>query len=97
MKVYSLKQNIGKININEHILPIFLINLINILANTIIYKETNNNHILKNRMSEFHQTKSILISVLRLACWVYSNDPKVSFYFPETSFRTSFRHLGFEF
>ena len=32
MKVYSLKQNMGKININEHILPIFLINLINILA-----------------------------------------------------------------
>ena len=40
----------------------------------------------ENRMSDFHQTKTILISVLSLACWVYLNDPKVSFYFPETSF-----------
>ena len=49
MKIYSW--NIGKIlpkiNINEHILPISLINFINILANTIWYKETKNKHILK--------------------------------------------------
>ena len=44
MKFYS--QNIGKIlakiNINEHILPIFLIKFINILAKTIKYKESLN-------------------------------------------------------
>ena len=40
-------------------------------------------------MSDFHQTKTLLISVISLACWVYSNDPKVSFFFLETSFQTS--------
>ena len=49
MKVYS--SNIGKIlpkiNINEHILPIFLINFINILAKTIKYKESFNSNISK--------------------------------------------------
>ena len=44
MKVYS--QNIGKIlakiNINEHILPIFIIKFINVLAKTIKYKESLN-------------------------------------------------------
>ena len=44
-----------------------------------------------NRMSDFLQTKTILISVLRLTSLIYSNDPTVSFYFPETSFRTSLR------
>ena len=42
MKVYSL--NVGKIlatiNINDHILPISLINFINILAKTLKYKES---------------------------------------------------------
>ena len=49
MKVYSW--NIGKIlakmNIHDHILPIFLINFINILANTIQYKENKNKCIPK--------------------------------------------------
>ena len=89
MKVYSL--NIGKllakININEHILPIFLITAINILAKTMIYKETKNNHILKTVCPI--SIKQKLIDELSLAYWVYSNNPKVSFYFPETSFRTS--------
>ena len=40
-------------------------------------------------MSDFLQTKTILISVLSLTWWIYSNDPTASFYFPETSFRTS--------
>ena len=42
-------------------------------------------------MSDFLQTKTIMISVLSLTWWIYSNDhtagPTVSFYFPETSFR----------
>ena len=51
MKVYSW--NIGKILakklilLNDHILPIFLITIVNILAKTIIYRETKNNYILK--------------------------------------------------
>ena len=49
MKVYST--NIGKIliniNINEHILPIFLINFINKLAKTIKYKESFNGSLSK--------------------------------------------------
>ena len=50
MKVYSY--DIGKIltkiiDIHEYILPIFLINLINVLAKTIEYKETFNGHISK--------------------------------------------------
>ena len=36
-----------KNNSNEHILPIFLINFINILAKTIRYKESFNNSISK--------------------------------------------------
>ena len=49
MKVYpeNIDKILAEININEHILPSFLINIINILAKTIIYKETKNNHILK--------------------------------------------------
>ena len=35
------KKLFAKININEHILPIFLIYFINILAKTIKYKESN--------------------------------------------------------
>ena len=39
MKVYSwnISKILAKINIDEHILPIFLINVIHILAKTIIY------------------------------------------------------------
>ena len=37
-------------------------------------------------MSDFLQPKTILISVLSLTWWIYSNDPTASFYFPETSF-----------
>ena len=44
-------------------------------------------------MSDFLQTKTIMISVLSLTWWIYSNDPTVSFYFPETSFRTSLKQL----
>ena len=40
-------------------------------------------------MSDFLQTKTIMISVISLTWWIYSNDPTVSFYFPETSFQTS--------
>ena len=40
-------------------------------------------------MSDFLQTKTILISVLSLTKWIYLNDPRVSFYFPETSFRST--------
>ena len=36
---------LAKINIKEHILPIFLINVINILAKTIYYKNTKNKYI----------------------------------------------------
>ena len=43
-------------------------------------------------MSDFLQTKAIMISVLNLTWWIYSNDPTVSFYFPETLFRTSLIH-----
>ena len=39
-------------------------------------------------MSNFLQTKTILISVLSLTWWIYPNDSTASFYFPETSFRT---------
>ena len=46
-------------------------------------------------MSDFLQTKTILISVLSLTWWIYSNDPTASFYFPETSFRTSLRRFQF--
>ena len=42
-------------------------------------------------MSDFLQTKTILISVLSLTWWIYLNDSTASFYFPETSFRTSLR------
>ena len=49
MKVYS--QDIGKIlakiNIHEHILLIFLINFINILAKTVRYKESLNTNFSK--------------------------------------------------
>ena len=38
---------LAKININEHILPIFLINFINLLAKTKKYKESFNNHFSK--------------------------------------------------
>ena len=37
-----------KINIHEHILPIFLNNFINVLAKTIKYEETFNSHISKS-------------------------------------------------
>ena len=49
MKVYSwnIGKILAKINIKEHILPIFLINVINILAKTTVYKEAKNKHILK--------------------------------------------------
>ena len=40
-------------------------------------------------MSGFLQTKTIMIGILSLTWWIYSNDPTVSFYFPETLFRTS--------
>ena len=40
-------------------------------------------------MSNFLQTKTILISVLSLTWWIYPNDSTASFYFPETLFRTS--------
>ena len=45
MKVYSqnVRKILAKININEHILQIFLIKLINILAKTVKYKESNIN------------------------------------------------------
>ena len=49
MKVYSV--NIGKIlakiYINEHTLPIIIINIIHILAQAIIYEEAKSKHILK--------------------------------------------------
>ena len=49
MKVYSwyIGKILAKININEHILPIFLINLTHILAKTIIYKGAKNKRIWK--------------------------------------------------
>ena len=37
----------AKLHIHAHFLPIFLINLINILAKTIQYKEIKNKHISK--------------------------------------------------
>ena len=47
----------------------------------------------ESRMSNLHQTKTILTRVLSLTCWIYSwiysDDPKVRFYFPKTSFLTS--------
>ena len=94
MKVYTCKI-LAKIYINENILPIFLIYVINILVKTIIYKETKNNYILKTVCPISIKQLTILISVLSLACWVYSNGPKVSFYFPETSFRSSLTSLRF--
>ena len=42
----------AKININEHILPFFLINFINILVKTIKYKESFNSNFSKNLMSD---------------------------------------------
>ena len=43
-------------HIHDHILPNFLINVINILAKTISYKEITNNHILKTvRLIAFKQ------------------------------------------
>ena len=44
-------------------------------------------------MSDFLQTNTIMISILSLTWWIYSNDPTVSFNFPETSFRTSLRYV----
>ena len=44
-----------KINIHERILPIFLINLINILAKTIKYKESLNINKKKTYLSDFAQ------------------------------------------
>ena len=38
-------------------------------------------------MPDFLQTKTIMISILSLSWWIYSNDPTVSFYFPETLFQ----------
>ena len=46
-------------------------------------------------MSNLVQTKTILISVLRLTWWIYSGDPTVSFYFPKTSFQTSLSQCCF--
>ena len=37
-----------------------------------------------NHTSDFLQTKTIMISILSLTWWIYSNDPTASFYFPET-------------
>ena len=72
MKVYSL--NIGKIlpkiNINEHILPIFLINFINILAKTIKYKESFNGNISKTVCLKLAE-----IWELSLACLSLCNRP----------------------
>ena len=91
MKVYS--QEIGnifsKINNSEHILPILSLRFIHILAKTVMYKETKNKHILKTECPVSIKQKTILISVLSLTCWIYSNDPKITFYFRETSFQTS--------
>ena len=67
MKVYS--QNIGKIlakiNINEHILPIFLIKFINILAKTIKYKKSLNINFSKTAyMSDFAWELSLFFPYL---------------------------------
>ena len=51
---------VAKVNINKHILPIFRIYAINILAKTIIDKEIKNNHILKTLCP---------ISIEQKLCW----------------------------
>ena len=45
----------------------------------------------------FPSNKNYMISVLSLTWWIYSNDPTVSFYFPEISFRTSLRTMDIIF
>ena len=67
MKVYlsNIGKILAKININEHILPIFLINVINILAKTIKYKESFNGNF--SNLAEN--------SELSLACLSLCNKP----------------------
>ena len=50
----------AKLNINEHILPIFLINFINILAKTIKYKESFNGNFSKNVMSDLAEIQLMI-------------------------------------
>ena len=57
---WFIHQILAKINIHEHILPIFHINFINILVITIKYKETfNNNFILMLSYRIWSETLSI--------------------------------------
>ena len=50
----------AKINISEHILPIFLINFINILAKTIKYKESFNGNFSKTLCPIFAEIQLII-------------------------------------
>ena len=57
-----------KLHIHEHFLPIFLINVINILAKTIQYKEVEELKCESNLKTECPIAfKPVLISVLRLS------------------------------